>query len=182
MAEWQIVILTSVLSVGSAILSAYVTSALSSKRETKKAIHEKRTQIYLDFYEQIDGITTDRELIFSDEYVQRLIEFKPKMKLISSKQTSQKYKEYFLFVYKMQKDYIQYCNKHDPQFDLSRREIEIDENGEQYESWRIFDEDISYFEQLKRSYRSENKPTSKMLDQYLVPLYETMREDLGSNI
>ena len=182
MAEWQIVILTSVLSVGSAILSAYVNSALSSKREPKKAIHEKRTQIYLDFYEQIDGITTDRELIFSDEYVQRLIEFKPKMKLISSKQTSQKYKEYFLFVYKMQKDYIQYCNKNDPQFDLSRREIEIDENGEQYESWRIFDEDISYFEQLKRSYRSENKPTSKMLDQYLVPLYETMREDLGSNI
>ena len=104
------------------------------------------------------------------------------MKLISSKQTFQKYKEYFLFVYKMQKDYIQYCNKNDPQFDLSRREIEIDENGEQYESWRIFDEDISYFEQLKRSYRSENKPTSKMLDQYLVPLYETMREDLGSNI
>lgn len=182
MVGWENLIFTTIISLASAAISSLITSQLTFRDAKKKLIHEKRTEEYIALYDQIDAITADKELIFSEDYLNVLVEIKPKLQLLGSKKTFESFHDYFRFVVKQKKEFEDYCDSNNPQYDQRRCEIITDENSIEHEDWKISPQELADFELLKQSYKRDHRPTADRINCYLIPLYEAMRSDLGSNL
>ena len=182
MQAWQTTLLSTGLSILTAIITAKVTSWISHRNEVKKWLLEKRAELYFSFYDQIENVLRNPVLIFEREYFDFLICIKPQIKLLASPKTFEAFKNYYEFVRSQAHSFKRFCDVNDPQNDLTRFETYMDENGEEFEVIHIDEEDIKQFEKLQEQYRQEQKPNGYEINTYIENLYQSMREDLGSNI
>ena len=182
MKEWEVALLTAGLSLVVAVISTFITTKLAYRNEKRRLVHEKRSELYFDFYEHIERILSDREVAFSQEYLDKLVEYKARIKLLSSSNTFEAFKNYYGFIKQKRKAYEKYCRQNDPENNPDNLEIDVDENGEEQEIWHISLEELNHFGTLCKTYESEHRPSADEVNQYLVPLYEAMRKDLGSDL
>lgn len=95
MDDWQIVLLTGCVSVVVSIVTACITISLTHRNEVKKFILEERTELYFEVYSFIEKLLNDESKIYDDGYIESLLKFKPKMKLLASVETMEEFKSLF---------------------------------------------------------------------------------------
>mgnify|MGYP000817359238 FL=1 len=98
MEEWQIVLLTGGISVVSSIITALITLSRTHRNEVKKLVLEKRSALYFEFYDVAEMLLHNNNKVYDSEYIKVLLQFKPKMKLLSSKDTVEAFKSFFELV------------------------------------------------------------------------------------
>lgn len=182
MEAWQTALLTALLSVLTAIITTKVTAWSSHKNEIKKWILEKRAEIYFSFYDQVELALMDRENVFKQSYLDSLAEWKPKIKLISSKKTFEAFRLYYEFIRNTVVEYRKFCTQNNPEDNPNNFHCITLENGEDRYDCDITDSDMEMFEWQERQYKLEHLPDSDTLISYIEPLYQSMRRDLGSNV
>lgn len=182
MQAWQTALLTALLSVLTAIITTKVTAWSSHKNEIKKWILEKRAEIYFSFYDQVELALMDRENVFKQSYLDSLAEWKPKIKLISSKKTFEAFRSYYEFIRNIVFDYKNFCFQNDPEAKPNNFHRIISENGDESYDCDIIDDDIEIFKRLEKQYKLNHRPDSNTMNLYIEPLYQSMRRDLGSNV
>lgn len=182
MQAWQTALLTASLSVLTAIITTKVTAWSSHKNEVKKWLLEKRAEIYFSFYDQVELALKERNKVFEQEYLDSLIALKPQMKLLSSIETFATFRSYYEFVQATVNEYKKFCAENDPRGDSSRFYQVTSDNGEEYEECNITQWDIDHFEWQEEKYKQDNLPDNTKINSYIEPLYQAMRNDLGSNI
>lgn len=155
---------------------------MAYNNDIRKEIREKRAELYFSCYEQVESILKDKSIIFSQDYFDMLISIKPRIKLLSSKETFQAYYEYYEYVRREIHQFKKFCEENDPQNDASRYEYYTDENGDEQEIVHIYEEDLYTYGKLQQEYKNEHKPDTKTVIAYIDKLYQSMRNDLGSNL
>lgn len=186
MSDWRLLALTSAISLASSVIVAVVTAMLTShfthKNDTKKLIHEKRTELYYSFYKEVDKLLGDRSKIFEKDYFSTLLEYKPKINLIASQEVRKETGKVYNFVKNRLSRYDDYIDENDPMADPSRFQIIYSDFGEEGEMCNVTEGEISLFERNLEEYKKENLPSAEELREIVIPLYNAMREDLGSNL
>lgn len=182
MNEWQIVLLTGVVTIVTSIVTALITMSITHRNEVRKLVLEKRAELYFEFYDEAEHLLHDRFKIYDSNYIGVLLKFKPKMKLLSSAKTVEAFKAFYELIAKHFDEYRSYCNQNDPRNNPDFLEIGIDEDGVEYEICHATDMDISYFESDVEKFKRENIPSIDTIRQHITALYTEMRKDLGSNI
>lgn len=169
MGDWRLLALTSAISLVSSVIVAVVTAMLTSyfthKNDTKKLIHEKRTELYYTFYDEVDKAISNRKVIFEKDYIMKIVEYKAKVKLISSARVREETENFYNFIQGIYFEYNKFYVIHDPQYDPCADEV-----------------DYQAFEHQLEKYKFENVPSIEDLREKTTPLYNAMREDLGSNL
>lgn len=176
------IVITAILSLLAAIITALLTTHLNHKNEVKRWILEQRAGCYFALYKELERILSDPCQIFEQSYFDVLITFKPQIKLLASDNTFEKFRAYYEYVRGNVRAYKKFCTENDPCCDPNREVSYTDENGDKHENWNITDEDIQSFEFAEKKYRKEHKPTPNDINKHLEPLYQAMRKDLGSRI
>lgn len=182
MTEWQIVLLTSLVSVVASILTTKVTSWFGHQNDVKRWILERRAELYFTFYEHVELLLRDPGQAFDDSYFSEVQKYKPKMKLLSSKKTFNSFKSYFEFLRDQNHKIKQFHRENDPSWDLERYHTEYDENGDEQEVPDFSHFEIKEFERSLELFKQNNRPHSETICQLIEPLYQAMRDDLGSNL
>ena len=182
MNEWQIVLLTGVVTIVTSIVTALITLSITHRNEVRKLVLEKRAELYFEFYDEAEHLLHDRFKIYDSNYIGVLLKFKPKMKLLSSAKTVEAFKAFYELIAKHFDEYRSFCNQNDPRNNPDFLEIGIDEDGVEYEICHATDMDISYFESDVEKFKRENIPSIDTIRQRITALYTEMRKDLGSNI
>ena len=182
MNEWQIVLLTGVVTIVTSIVTALITLSITHRNEVRKLVLEKRAELYFEYYDEAEHLLHDRFKIYDSNYIGVLLKFKPKMKLLSSAKTVEAFKAFYELIAKHFDEYRSYCNQNDPRNNPDFLEIGIDEDGVEYEICHATDMDISYFESDVEKFKRENIPSIDTIRQHITALYTEMRKDLGSNI
>lgn len=175
-------VLTTILSLLVSILTAFLTSRITRENEMRKTIHEKRLELYMRFYEQVELVLKDREIVFEEGYFLKVGEFKAKMTLLASDKTRSAFEDFFWFIRQKWVGYKKYNLNHDPQLDESRYHTEYDENGCEIEWADISQSEIQAFDDEVRKYKKDNKPSKKVIEEYTEKIYQAMRNDLGSDL
>ena len=182
MDEWQIVLLTGVVTIVTSIVTALITMSITHRNEVRKLVLEKRAELYFEFYDEAEHLLHDRFKIYDSNYIGVLLKFKPKMKLLSSTKTVEAFKAFYELITKHFDEYRSFCSQNDPRNNPDFLEIGIGEDGVEYEICHATNMDISYFESDVEKFKRENSPSIDTIRQHIAALYTEMRKDLGSNI
>ena len=176
------VVISLISPVAVAAVTAFLTSRNSRENEMRKLLHEKRLELYMSFYEQVELSLKNREIVFQENYFQTIGTYKAKMTLMASETTRKAFDDFFWFVRQKWVDYHKYSKENDPTLDESRYYTEYDENGCEFECSDVTQEEQMAFDDELRQYRKTNKPAKEVIEKYAEKLYQAMRNDLGSNL
>lgn len=182
MEEWQIVLLTGGISIVSSIITALITLSRTHRNEVKKLVLEKRSALYFEFYDVAEMLLHNNNKVYDSEYIKVLLQFKPKMKLLSSKKTVKAFRKLFEMITSKYEAYRTFCIENDPREDPKFLETCCNAEGIEYEVCHATDLDISYFESDAEKFKADNMPSKEVISKHITALYEQMRKDLGSNI
>lgn len=173
-------ILTVVGSIGGTIVGGVISAKATHKNDAKRTIREKRLELYYDFFSKIEPIINDRSIIFSDQYFKMLVNYKPKMKLLTSKKTYNTLENFYNYVRTEYYDFTKYLEKNDPENDPRNKYVVYDEDGNQDEIIDAPEEEVYGFLKSIEKYKREHVPTLEKVNETFMPLYLAMREDIGS--
>lgn len=182
MEGWPLVAFTSLLSLAVAIVVGFITAILSRKSDKQKAVHAKRIELYLEFYEIIDGLLNNRENVFEREYFGSLVEYKAKIKLLASEDTYDACEAFFNFVRSEIHEYEKYCKDNDPYNAPGAVQTNINEDDEEETYCYVTEMDEEAFECNKKIFKEEHLPSVAAVREYISPLFDSMRNDLKSKI
>lgn len=175
-------VLKTILTVGILpVAVAFITTKITYRKETQKAILEKRAPLYLDVQRRAESLMYNSNQIFDIKFRNSILKYKPQIELLASKNVKTAYLEFYKFIADRYDNYLSFCNQNDPRNDSKNFYIEYDEDGDEVEMPLFHDEDIEYFESQEKKYKEENCPTADKLKTYIDRLYEAMRKDLGSD-
>lgn len=59
MNEWQIVLLTGVVTIVTSIVTALITMSITHRNEVRKLVLEKRAELYFEFYDEAEHLLHD---------------------------------------------------------------------------------------------------------------------------
>ena len=175
-------ILTVIGSIGGAVVGGIITAKSSRKNDAKKTIREKRTELYYEFYSQIEPLINDRTVIFTDKYFSILVQYKAKMKLLTSPKTCAALENFYNYVRTKYYAFLKYKSENDPENDPRNQEVFYDEKGYPDEVVHVSPEDRAYFIEQTQAYIQKHVPTLEEINITFIPLYDALREDIGSNV
>ena len=89
------VILSAILTLTASSLTAFLTSKITRDNEMRKIIHQKRLELYLEVFEQVELLLKDWKKIFDKEYFEKIASYKSRIKLLASEKTTEEYKKYY---------------------------------------------------------------------------------------
>ena len=176
------VVISLISPVAVAAVTAFLTSRNARENEMRKLLHEKRLELYMSFYEQVERCLKNRQIVFEQEYFQKIGTYKAKMTLMASENTRKAFDEFFWFIRQKWTDYHKYSLGNDPAFDESRHHTTYDENGNESEWVDVSREELDAFNDEIRRYKKTNKPAKEVIEKYAEEMYQSMRNDLGSNL
>ena len=182
MEEWKIILLTGAVSVVSSIVTALIANSHTHKNDVKKLVMENRSSLYFELYDVVEQLLYKSYRIYDAEYINELLKLKPKMKLLASKGTVGKFKDFFEFVVQKYDEYNAFRDENDPRVSPKYFHTYIDENGIEQEEWHGTEFEISSYESDAEAFRTKNLPAKEEFSNHITALYEQMREDLGSNL
>lgn len=174
------VLLTGAFTILGAIGGGIISGQTTRKNDKQKLLHEKRTDLYSCFYEIVEKFWNDRSKLFERSYFEEIIAYKAKMKLLSSRDTYEAFKNYYEYIHVAIQQFEKYCNENNPYNDPDKFETIVEEDGEEITHCYVTELDEQLFEAQKRDFLTEHVPTADEVQKYIRPLYEAMRKDLGS--
>ena len=170
MTNWEIVLLTGLVTVVTSVITSLITLSFTRKNEIRKKVLKERTAMYLDFYSVTDGFINHPRLVFDEACMKEFLSYKPKMKLLSSNITYPIYTELFQTMIEPYNFYDVYIGKQNNE-NLSCFDTETVE--------KMNEED---FKLTSEEFINRYCPDSKKIDSLIEKLYQSMRKDLGSDI
>ena len=176
------VVISLISPVAVAAVTAFLTSRNARENEMRKLLHEKRLELYMSFYEQVEQCLKNRQIVFEQEYFQKIGTYKAKMTLMASENTRKAFDEFFWFIRQKWVDYHKYSLENDPVLDESRHHTVHDENGCESEWVDVSQPELDAFDDEIRQYKKTNKPAKEVIEGYAEKIYQSMRNDLGSNL
>ena len=174
------VILSAILTLTASILTAFLTSKITRDNEMRKIIHQKRLELYLEVFEQVELLLKDWKKIFDKEYFEKIASYKSRMKLLASKKTTEEYKKYYEVLRTSVNEYKKFKDDNDP--DRAEDMYEEDEDGTIYQIYYPTDEDYSEYRYKIDCYEKEQKKRMPLMREYIQKIVDAMRTDLGSNL
>ena len=182
MEEWKIILLTGGISVVSSNITALITLSRTHRNEVKKLIWEKRSVLYFELYNVVEEMLSDRYKIYDNEYVKKIVQFKPKMKLLASPKTVEAFKNLFDFIAHHYNAFHIYL-KENEKLSASDEQSMIASN-EDHKSKDSYSKRFSVnIKEIDTSAFDETiVATQERISEKATALYEHMRKDLGSNI
>lgn len=176
----ETIVLSAVLTLAASILTAFLTAKTTRENEMRKRIHEKRLELYLEFHDVLEKMLGNRDVVFDRKYYNEVSTFKPKIKLLASKKTVERYNAISEYLRTMMSGYEKYENDHDPERDLGRMYYDEDGDPVGYDEPKV--EDYEAYSYGLNRYKSEHRPSKELAQEMIGKLYESMRNDLGSNL
>ena len=174
------VILSAILTLTASVLTAFLTSKITRDNEMRKIIHQKRLELYLEVFEQVELLLKDWKKIFDKEYFEKIASYKPRIKLLASEKTTEEYKKYYEALRTSVNEYKKFKDDNDP--DRSEDMYEEDEDGTIYQVYYPTDEDYSEYRYKIDCYEKEQKKRMPLMREYIQKIVDAMRTDLGSNL
>ena len=174
------VILSAILTLTASILTAFLTSKITRDNEMRKIIHQKRLELYLEVFEQVELLLKDWKKIFDKEYFEKIASYKSRMKLLASEKTTEEYKKYYEALRTSVNAYKKFKDDNDP--DRAEDMYEEDEDGTIYQVYYPTDEDYSEYGYKIDCYEKEQKKRMPLMREYIQKIVDAMRTDLGSNL
>ena len=174
------VILSAILTLTASILTAFLTSKITRDNEMRKIIHQKRLELYLEVFEQVELLLKDWKKIFDKEYFEKIALYKSRMKLLASEKTTEEYKKYYEVLRTSVNEYKKFKDDNDP--DRAEDMYEEDEDGTIYQIYYPTDEDYSEYRYKIDCYEKEQKKRMPLMREYIQKIVDAMRTDLGSNL
>lgn len=174
------VILSAILTLTASILTAFLTSKITRDNEMRKIIHQKRLELYLEVFEQVELLLKDWKKIFDKEYFEKIESYKSRMKLLASEKTTEEYKKYYEVLRTSVNEYKKFKDDNDP--DRAEDMYEEDEDGTIYQIYYPTDEDYSEYRYKIDCYEKEQKKRMPLMREYIQKIVDAMRTDLGSNL
>ena len=174
------VILSAILTLTASILTAFLTSKITRDNEMRKIIHQKRLELYLEVFEQVELLLKDWKKIFDKEYFEKIASYKSRMKLLASEKTTEEYKKYYEVLRTAVNEYKKFKDDNDP--DRADDMYEEDEDGTIYQIYYPTDEDYSEYRYKIDCYEKEQKKRMPLMREYIQKIVDAMRTDLGSNL
>lgn len=174
------VILSAILTLTASILTAFLTSKITRDNEMRKIIHQKRLELYLEVFEQVELLLKDWKKIFDKEYFEKIASYKSRMKLLASEKTTEEYKKYYEVLRTAVNEYKKFKDDNDP--DRAEDMYEEDEDGTIYQMYYPTDEDYSEYRYKIDCYEKEQKKRMPLMREYIQKIVDAMRTDLGSNL
>lgn len=174
------VILSAILTLTASILTAFLTSKITRDNEMRKIIHQKRLELYLEVFEQVELLLKDWKKIFDKEYFEKIASYKSRMKLLASEKTTEEYKKYYEVLRTAVNEYKTFKDDNDP--DRAEDMYEEDEDGTIYQIYYPTDEDYSEYRYKIDCYEKEQKKRMPLMREYIQKIVDAMRTDLGSNL
>ena len=88
-------VLKTILSVGILpIVVAFITTKITYRKETQKAILEKRAPLYLDVQRRAESLMYDSSQIFDLKFRNSVLKYKPQIELLASKNVKTAYRHH----------------------------------------------------------------------------------------
>ena len=174
------VILSAILTLTASILTAFLTSKITRDNEMRKIIHQKRLELYLEVFEQVELLLKDWKKIFDKEYFEKIASYKSRMKLLASEKTTEEYKKYYEVLRTSVNEYKKFKDDNDP--DRAEDMYEEDEDGTIYQIYYPTDEDYSEYRYKIDCYEKEQKKRMPLMRESIQKIVDAMRTDLGSNL
>lgn len=174
------VILSAILTLTASILTAFLTSKITRDNEMRKIIHQKRLELYLEVFEQVELLLKDWKKIFDKEYFEKIASYKSRTKLLASEKTTEEYKKYYEVLRTSVNEYKKFKDDNDP--DRAEDMYEEDEDGTIYQIYYPTDEDYSEYRYKIDCYEKEQKKRMPLMREYIQKIVDAMRTDLGSNL
>ena len=174
------VILSAILTLTASILTAFLTSKITRDNEMRKIIHQKRLELYLEVFEQVELLLKDWKKIFDKQYFEKIASYKSRMNLLASEKTTEEYKKYYEVLRTAVNEYKKFKDDNDP--DWAEDMCEEDEDGTIYQIYYPTDEDYSEYRYKIDCYEKEQKKRMPLMREYIQKIVDAMRTDLGSNL
>lgn len=173
---------------GSSIISiiGFVVTIVVMKCQFKNAktekVSEQQRALYIDCYTSVEEVIKNNNLIFDDEYLEKIRSFQGRMKLIASGDVLNCYKKLLGFVCNIQNQYVEYSNSINPHENPNNYERVINEDtGEEYEIYHGNEHDDQIYTCKIDEYKENNKPQKDELKKYVDDLRDLMRKDFGTD-
>ena len=174
------VILSAILTLTASSLTAFLTSKITRDNEMRKIIHQKRLELYLEVFEQVELLLKDWKKIFDKEYFEKIASYKSRIMLLASEKTTKEYKKYYEVLRTSVNEYKKFKDDNDP--DWAEDMYEEDEDGTIYQIYYPTDEDYSEYRYKIDCYEKEQKKRMPLMREYIQKIVDAMRTDLGSNL
>ena len=175
----ETIVLSTILTVAASFLTAFLTSKITQDNEMRKIIHEKRLELYLEVFEQVELPLKDWKNMLDKEYFEKIASYKSRMKLLASEKTTQAYKNYYEALQTSVNAYKKFRDDNDPQ---NSYVYEQDENGELVQVYSPTTEDYEEYENKIERYEKEQKKKVPLIREDIQKIVDAMRADLGSNL
>ena len=182
MEDWKIVLLTGAISIASSIITAIITLRITHNNDVKRLVLENRTVLYFELYSAVEPLLHDNSKVFDSDYIDALVKYKPKMKLLSSSKTFEAFKVFYNVVTEKFNEFRKYCHENDPRTNSEFYQTVCDEEGNEYEICHASELEIHYFECAVENFKNNNALPIETISNKLTKLYKNMRNDLGSDI
>lgn len=182
MEEWKIVLLTGFVSVLSSIITAMISLTITHKNDVKKVLLENRTNLYFEVYSALEPFLHNPKRVFNQDYVNKVVEYKPKIKLLSSKKTFESYRCIYEVIMHKFIEFRDFYRENDPHTKPENIEIVCDSEGIEEEIYHGSNFEEVYFEKDIELFKKENAPSTEIISECLFNLCTNMRKDLGSDI
>ena len=175
-------LLAGIVSVVSSIITAMVSLKITHKNDVKRVILENRTNLYFEVYGVLEPLLHNPKRVFDQDYVNKIVEYKPKMKLLSSKKTFESYRCIYEVITHKLIEFRDYYRENDPYTKSEYIEIVCDSEGIEEEIYHVPSFEESYFKKDIELFKKENAPLTETISECLSNLCINMRKDLGSDI
>lgn len=152
------------------------------KKTREERIIEKRTDTYFECYKCIDEIIENEELVYSENYYSKLLSFKAKIKLLSSKNVINCYKKLLNKIFDLQKEFIEFKNKYDPfcnQKNYYERPPD-DCDSVSHEVCGITENDIQIYEHRVKDFKMSKQKYVEVVINEIKNICDAMRKDIGN--
>ena len=163
------ILTTAAITLTSGVIASLITLAVTHRNDVKKFVLEQRAELYCRLFNVVDRLINQPQLAFNKQYMEELIGYKAGMKLLASKKTFPLFAELFETVIEPYNSYDVYCGYHEGE-DINNFD------GETYAGIKN-DLDLS-----PEEFISKYIPDREVVDSCIRALYESMRDDLGSNL
>ena len=180
MNDWQMVLITSGISALVAMLTGWISSKLAYNSEVKKYLYSKRELLYHELYENLDKFLMDLSLVYDKDYQDNLYTFKPKVKLVGSRDVINGFKGILTLINQYSLELEKFRMENDPQCCEKLYETRVDENGEEHKIFHGSMSDINRYERLEKDFSNNNFPESIQVSELINEIVNAMRRDLGN--
>lgn len=161
MSDSKIVVLTTFISLIVALITSWFTSKIAFKSDIKKYIYARKEVLYFELCDEFDKLIMNTKLIYDVEYKEKLLMYKPRIKLVASKSIILKYKCIVDVIHKYHYDLYIFNKSNSPYEDDIYLDIGYSKDGEE-DSYHNVPEFIeTEFEEKLQNYKNDNSKKSK---------------------